>query len=128
MEQYHLTGNHHSGRAVRVKSLDDIAVGENLTNAAKLISPDATGIELKKREWSLGVKLFVVQISDPCEDPFALSVKWKKVTPMDFDEGLKKYFTAKDVMFLEGLYRDYHDISQADMDKIVGKVKVVSED
>lgn len=127
IEQYHLVGKRHSGRAVRVRELDDIAVTDNLSSAAKLLGPEATGLELKKREWAIGLKQFIVEMSEPCADPFAKDVKWRKVTPADFDGGLGEYFTVKDLVVLENVYREYHDVTKDELDKIMGNVKVVSE-
>lgn len=126
MEQYHLKGARHSGRAVRVESLDFAQVSQNLDDAVKFISEGATYAQLKKKEWALGITQFVKEISDPCVDPMDPSVKWKKVTVADFEEGFGKFFSTKDMMALEAIYRDYHDLSKEELDAIVGKVKPVA--
>ena len=126
VEQYHLKGPRHSGRAVRLKELSSSDVNENLTQAAKLVSKDASVLELRKAEYRLGIQRFVVEISDACADPLDPTVKWKKVDPASFTEGLDSFFTAKDVQILEALYREYHEVSQQSLDDIMGKAIPVS--
>ncbi len=124
--QYHLKGRGFSGRAVRLRELDPIEVENNLTAAAKLVSSDASVIELKKVEWRNGVKLMITEYTDPCDDPFAEGVKWKKVAGGTLED-LGTYFKAKDVLALEALYREYHEVMPAELDAIVGKAVPVSE-
>lgn len=127
--QYHLKGKGHSGRAVRIESLPTHEVEDNLTSAAKLAGPEATGVQIKKIEWRNGVKLLVKSYTEPCENPMAEGVKWKKASVAAFDEeGLAKYFTAKDCAVLESLYRDYHEVTPAELEAIVGKPLPVSAD
>lgn len=125
--QYHLNGKRMSGRAVRVKPVDPAQAEHNLANAAKLVGKEATMLELKKVEWRNGVKSFVVEYSDPCKDPMTLTDKqWHKVSVGTFDD-LGKFFTAKDMAFLEHLYREEHEINQDEVDAIAGKALPVSE-
>lgn len=126
MEQYHLSGPRNSGRAVRVESLDYIAVSKNLDEAVKFVSENSTYGQLKKKEWMLGIAQFVKEVSDPCKDPFDPSVKWRKVTVADFEEGFSAFFNAKDMMMLEALYREYHDLTKEELDAITGKGKPVA--
>lgn len=121
MDQYHLIGPRHSNRAVRVKELTSADASENLTQAAKLVSKDASVLELRKAEYRLGIQRFVVEISEPCADPLDPKVKWKKVDPASFTEGLDAFFTAKDVQVLEALYREYHEVTQQALEDIMGK-------
>ncbi len=125
--QYHLKGRGHSGRAVRVEELPTHEVEAMLTSAAKLAGPDATPIEIKKIEWRNGTKVFIKSYTDACENPLAEGVKWKKPTPGQFDT-MADFFTAKDCQVLESLYREYHEVTQKELDDIVGKVLPVSED
>lgn len=127
-DQYHLTGPRHSGRAVRVRQLDDSEVSDCLTDAARQLGPTGLYGELKMIEWKMGIKRMVVAVSDPCEDPFKDGVKWRKVSHPDFDEnGLATFFTSKDVKFLQRLYQDYHEVNDSEIDVIMGKGKAVSE-
>jgi len=124
--QYHLKGKGFSGRAVRVRELDPIEVEDNLTATAKLVSQEASIIELKKVEWRNGVKRMIVEFSEPCEDPFAEGVKWKKVTAGMLDE-IGEYFRAKDLLALEAIYRTNHEVIPSELEAITGKAVPVSE-
>lgn len=124
--QYHLKGRGFSGRAVRLRELDPMEVEANLTATAKLVGPEATIVELKKVEWRNGVKLMVAQMTDPCDDPFVEGVKWKKITGGMLDD-LGTYFKAKDILALEAIYREYHEVVPAELEAITGKAVPVSE-
>lgn len=123
--QYHLKGKGFSMRAVRVRELDPIEVEENLKAAAKLVSSEASVLELKKTEWRNGIKLMVVEVSEPCADPNVEGVKWKKVKPMDLED-LGSVFKSKDVQALEAIYRDMNEVMPGELEAIVGKGLPVS--
>lgn len=126
VQQYHLKGKAFSGRAVRVREVDPMEVEQNLTAAAKLVGEKASIIELKKCEWRNGAKLMVTEISDPCEDPMAEGVKWRKVTPGMLDD-LGAFFKPKDLGVLEALYRDATEVMPSELEAIMGKALPVSE-
>lgn len=128
LEQFHLTGKRHSGRAVRVEALDDVSVSENLTNAAKQVSGEATIVELRTIEKRLGLQLFIKEISEPTKNPLDPSLKWTKVNAASFEDGLSTFFTAKDVQVLEAIYRDFHEITKDELEMIMGKGMVVASD
>lgn len=126
--QYHLQGKGFSGRAVRLRELGPNEVEANLAAAARIAGKDASIIELKKIEWRNGVKLMVAEFTEPCTDPFAEGVKWKKATP-EMLEDLGKYFRTKDVLALEAYFREYHEVIPSELDAISGKaIPVASED
>ena len=125
--QYHLKGKGFSGRAVRVRVLDPDEVSENLLAAAKLVGPQASIIELKKVEWRNGIKRMIQEISDPCVDPMSPDMKWKKNTAGMLDD-MGAIFTSKDVLALEAIYRDYHEVIPDEVEAIAGKAVPVSED
>lgn len=125
MEQYHLKGRHMSNRAVRVKMLDPTETEENLQAAAKIVGPDGLVLDLKKTEWRMGVKRFIVSFSEPCEDPMAADVKWTKASPAVLDD-MGSVFTAKDLGVLEAIFRDYHEVNPAELEAIAGKALPVS--
>lgn len=126
--QYHLVGKGFSGRAVRVRELTPIEAEENLTAAAKLssgVSESTQILELKKVEWRNGVKLMITEFTDPCADPLAEGVKWRKVTPGLLDD-IGAFFTAKDVGALEAVFRQMHEVTPAELEAITGKALPVS--
>lgn len=124
--QYHLKGRGFSGRAVRLRELGPADISDNLTNAAKLVGPEATLIEMKKIEWTNGVKRMLAEISEACEDPLVDKVKWKKVSPADLDD-LGSYFKAKDVLALEAIFRENYEVVPSELAAITGKAVPVSE-
>lgn len=124
-QQYHLKGKGFSGRAVICRELDPSEVEDNVTAAAKLVDKDATVIEFKKTEWRNGVKLMVVKFSEPCADPLAEGVKWKDNSAGLLDD-LGTYFTSKDVGVLQGIFRNFHEVSEDELNDIVGKALPVS--
>ncbi len=124
--QYHLKGMGFSGRAVRCRELTPQEVEDNLNSAAKLTGVNATVIELKKCEWRNGVKLMIVEFTDPCESVFAEGVKWKKVTGGMLDD-MGAYFKAKDVVALEAIFRDWHEVMPSELEAITGGALKVSE-
>lgn len=126
MEQFHLNGPRNSQRAVRVEALDYAEVNQNLDDAVKFMTENATSFQLKKKEWAIGIRQFVREISEPCKDPFDPNVKWRKVSVADFEEGVGKFFNVKDMMVLEQLYRDYHDLTKGELDAITGKAMPVA--
>lgn len=126
--QYHLAGKGHSGRAVRIEALEPDAAENCLTMAAKLAGTEATPIEIKKSEWRMGSKLFIVKYSEPCDDPMKPDLKWSTPKPGQFDQDMAKYFTTKDCQVLEALYREYHEVTQAELEAITGKMLPVSAD
>lgn len=117
--QFHLKGKGFSGRAVRCRELDPMETEENLLSAAKLVSKDATMVELKKVEWRNAIKLMVTEFTEPCKDPFADGVKWKKVTA-GMLEDLGVYFTAKDLLALESIYQNTHEVTKDELEAITG--------
>ncbi len=123
--QYHLTGKGFSGRAVRVRELTTSEVEENLTQAAKFVSSDASLLELKKVEWRNGVKRFVESVTEPTTDP--MTAKWKKVSCMDLED-LGKYFKAKDQLALEAIYREFHEVVPSELEAITGKALPVASE
>ncbi len=126
--EYHLKGKGLSGRAVQLEPLEPDDAETMLTMAAKLAGPEATPIEIKKIEWRNGSKQFIKAYTDPCENPRAEGTKWKKPTPGQFDHEMAKYFTAKDCQILEAIYREYHEVTQAELEAITGKALPVSTD
>lgn len=91
-----------------------------------MMGADAIYPELKKREWAIGIKQFIREMSEPCTDPLDPKVKWKKMDVSCYDEGLAKYFTVKDVLTIEAIYREYHDVTKDELDAITGKAIQVS--
>jgi len=125
-KQFHLLGRGFSGRGIRVTPLDPAVAESNLLAAAKMAGAEATGLEIKKTEWRIGIKQFITEFSDSCADCLAADVKWRKPKPGELDD-LGVYFTPKDVQALESIFRDYHEVMPSEIESIVGKAIDLSE-
>ncbi len=117
------------GRGVQFKLLTPSEIGKVSQNAAKIVGTDATIIDLKKMEWLLGVKamLCAVTVAKGLKTIVGKDIKWKELNAMDIDMEYDKLFGGKDSQVLEAVYRQYHEVSQSEVDAIVGKALPVSE-
>jgi len=126
-ELIHLKGHKCSGRAVRFVPLDPDERDNVLLLAAKDVGSDGTYPELKRTEWKLGVHQMIKFVStEPVTDPNASDIKWRKVTPAVLEESYKELFTAKDHALLMATFRMYHEVSDEEINAIVGKVVTVA--
>lgn len=128
-EQIHLSGKRMSQRGVRVRMLPPEEHGAVFDAASKIVTgDDAKVIDLKRKEWRMGVKQFIVAYTEPCKDPTDPAVKWMKADLATLDQHFGELFCAKDVAVLENMYRDFHEISPAEIEAIAGKALPVSPD
>jgi len=132
MDQFLLNSKRCSGRGVRIRSLSPDEHDKLMFEAAKLVGPDATFLELKKIEWRMGVKKMLCEVTEKggykSEDELLKDgVKWKKVTVQFLDESFDDMFNAKDVGILQAIYRELHEVNDKEIDAIMGKALPVSE-
>jgi hypothetical protein len=123
--QYHLRGKHYSGRAVRVEPLPGPTVDKALLDAAKVCGKEATIFEVTKVQHTMGLRQMIKEISTPYSDPSDSGVKWKTVTPEDLDD-LSEFFTSKDLMILQQIFVEFHEVTKQELDDIVGKAVPVA--
>lgn len=134
MIQVHLSGKRCSGRGVRFRELSASEVEENAENAAKVaLDPTAkinanAAMDLKKAEWRMGSKRMVVAVTKKEGLKDLSGAEWMPLTQAELDADWAKYFNAKDSAMLQALYREYHEISDEEIEAVVGKAVVVSED
>src|SRR6185312_8434929 len=114
----HLKGKRCSGRAVRFVELDPDLKDELMLQAAKAVGKDSTVIELKRKEWKLGVLTIIKEVSvDPVKgDPNGGDVKWKKYTFDEIESAYSTLFTAKDHALLTATFRDFHEVTEEEID------------
>ena len=126
----HLKGSRCSKRAVRIQELLPDEKDDLMLQAAKLVGPSATILELKRREWKMGAIAMIKQVSlEPVAgDPNAASVKWKSYDYATLESDYDKLFTAKDHALLVAAYRSFHEVTEEEVDDIVGKALPVSAD
>ncbi len=122
------------GRGVRYRQLDPFEHDQVLTDAAKVVGPEATMIELRKQELSMGTRRMICAVTKSGgyakpDDVLALpETEWKKMSQKDLDEDFTKLFNAKDYNVLRRIYMELHEVSDDDVLAISGKALTVSED
>lgn len=121
-----------TGRGLKFRGLPPREHDTLMTEAGKLVGKDSSMIELKRKEWSLGVQKFIhsVTVEDgfkTSDDLRAEAVKWRRVTEQDLDSNFDEWFDAKDYAMMLDLFRQHHEISQDEVAAISGKVLEVSE-
>lgn len=126
----HLKGNRCSRRAVRVIELLPDEKDDLMLQAAKAVGQDASIIELKKREWKMGVLSMIKQVStEPVTgDPNGPDVKWKSYDYQTIETDYSKLFTSKDHALLVAAFRSFHEVTDDEVAAIVGKALPVSAD
>lgn len=125
----HLVGKRASGRAVRVQELGPDEKDDLMIQAAKSLGKDASILELKRREWKMGVLSMIKQVSTvPVKDANGADVKWKSYSYDELEEAYKTLFTSKDHSLLVAAFRHFHEVTEEEVDAIVGKALPVSED
>ena len=122
-----------SGRGVRFKVLDPYEHDAITLDAAKVVGMEGTMIELRKLEWKMGVKRMIVAVTKDggykdTDDLISKEAAWRKMTVKDLDEEYNKLFTAKDDQFLCAMFRQYHEVSEDELQAISGKARTVSVD
>jgi hypothetical protein len=98
-------------------------------DAAKIAGQSATPLEIKKLEWKLGVRSMIVEVTveKGLKDESQLaSAQWKKVDRIYLDNNFSELFNVKDGKVLESLYRQYHEVNDAEIEQIAGKALPVS--
>lgn len=126
--QFHLNAPACSGRGVRVRMLSPDEANKVMADAARLVGPEASIIELKKTEWSLGVKAMLTEytVEKNLPDLMKEGVQWRKVDRVFLDENYSKIFGAKDDAILQAIYRQFHEVSEKDIEAVVSKALPVS--
>lgn len=127
--QFHLNAPACSGRGVRIKLLSPDETNQLMLDAAKILGSEGTMVELKKLEWSMGVRQMIcsVTVQKGLKDVMGEDVSWKDYDRQLMDQEYKKLFGPKDDAILQALYRQYHEVSQAEVDAIAGKALPVLE-
>lgn len=133
LKQFVVSAKGCSGRGVRMRLLDFSQRQQVRAEAAKELPKDATFAEWTARENVDGIIATVVQITEgtgykKAADLLADGVKWKKVSADDLSEHLTDYFNAKDLSVLSQAFRQYHDVSDKEIEDILGEAQDVTLD
>jgi hypothetical protein len=121
-----------SGRAIRFRPLTIDERDKVSNTAAAAIGTDGTMFQLRKKEWRLGVQWMVQQVTTTggLHNGGAMSkdIQWRKMNAAQLDDEFGHLFNARDMMFLEALYRQYNEITEDEVKAISKKVLPVSVD
>lgn len=135
LSQFVLKGIGCSGRGVRVRILDVALRQRIFEQTARELGPEGTMLALRNAEALEGVRTFLAQVTDRGgfkteKDLLSPNVVWKNVTNEQLCEGrgLDTYFTSKDVDVLIKAYRKLHEVTDAELDDILGEARVVAAD
>lgn len=126
MKQILLKGDGCSGRGVRIEVLSNDQRDALFEAAAKDVGAEATMLELRRREDKSAVCAFVIEVTEKAgykkaDELFADGVTWKKVNADELDAKLSTYFTTKDVATLIAIFRKLHDVTQKEIEDIMGE-------
>lgn len=125
--QIKLDGFGMSSRGVRLRQLAPEGVHEVEEQAAKLIGPGATAYAFNQAVLSEGVARMVVEVSSPIRElPEGAEIDWQPVTLQQMKASAGSWFTARDVAVLEQMYSRLHQVSQSEIDTILGKALPVT--
>jgi len=133
MKQLILNARGCSGRGVRIRTLAPEQRANVLESTAKLLGGEATWIELRLREAIAGVCAMVAEITESGgylkrDDLFGPSVQWKKVNAEHLTDRYGDYFVPKDVDALIKIFRTLHDVTETELENILGEALDVTED
>lgn len=119
-----------SGRAIRFRALTIDERDRVSATAAAAIGADGTMYALRRKEWRLGVMWMLQSVTNETGVKNAMNgeVTWRKVNPAILDDEFGALFNARDMMFLEVLYRNYNEITDEEAKNIAKKVLPVSVD
>lgn len=122
-----------SKRAVKIRELSAQEMDQCRIDSAKMVGSDATNAEYgigQQREMNHRA-IVSVSKSTLASQNEAVSTEWTPLTPALLAEGSLAYdklFTAKDDSILSAIVKKMHIASMEEIDSIVGKALMVSED
>lgn len=134
MKQLLLNAKECTGRGVRVRTLSvegRIKVSEN---AAIEVGKEGTLFQLRAREAIESVYAFVAEITEQTgfktRDELikaGAAAGWKKVTAEDLADNATKYFNSKDMSALSNVFKAMHDVTEKEVEDILGEAQEVTE-
>lgn len=130
--QIHLSGPGFSGRAVRYRTLEieEIDRVEILVASSPEVRSGISLIGWNQLVAKESVPLMLVAMTEPVAEKDLPTARWTPCSPEMFQaesgDGLKKFFTTKDIRFLRDLYTREHEIGKSEVDKMLaGKAPIV---
>jgi hypothetical protein len=130
MYQIHLTGKGMSGRAVRLEVLTTTQIEAAEIAAARDVTSESLQLEYKNKFEKLCMVQMIKEYTEKVTPEKLPEAKWNKSDPADLDvRGLSTYFNTRDIPVLKTWFRTKHDVTQAEVDEVLGKeVAVVVDD
>jgi hypothetical protein len=118
-----------SGRGLRFKTLAPSERDQILFNAAKQVGEEGNFVELRSVEQKMGVKAMLVSVTEKSDltEQQVLQAPWHKFTLPELDETYDRIFSAKEHQVLCALFRQYHEVTAAELESITKKAVPVSE-
>lgn len=132
-KQFHLNGNGFSGRGVRLRQLEPQEIDTAFRSAAKTAGTEATLADIRVLEQHECVLRMIVEVTEKAGLDTLDGAKWRKPTVQELEDDagpmrFGRLFTAKDTALIRRLYRDWHQLSEAEIEAIAGKAQEVSVD
>jgi hypothetical protein len=133
MRQILLNAKNCSGRGVRLELLSLADRNQIREEAAKDMTPESTLMEWENRQADMGVRAMVVAITDRTgfktkAELLAEGVVWKKVSPEDLADKADTFFNPKDLAVLSATFRKLHDVTEKEVEDILGEALDVTAD
>jgi len=124
LTQYHLTAPGCSRKGIRVRALSATDMDAALEAAAKLLSPDATPVQIARTENRMGAEAMLVEVSKAPSDSAEalLTAAWEPFDP----NARRPQLNAKDWNVLMSIYVRTYSVSRSELDDIMGKALPVA--
>lgn len=122
IKQIHLNAPNCSGRGVRIRILTPTEVDATSIDAAKQLPEGGSLLELRVLEYRERLKRMIVSYTEPNLTPEQIvSATWIKADPEVLELDWNKLFGPRDDKFLVAIYRRFHEVSDDELEQIVGK-------
>lgn len=118
---------------VRMRTLSYAQTRQVFEEAIRSVGAEGSMFAARATEGEEGVRTALVAVTKkPVKDAADLlkldASDWTVLTNEHLSQvGLEKYFSTKDVAVLVGAYRKLHDVTDKELDDILGEAQAVSE-
>lgn len=123
-----------SGRCVRyLAPLPNDKHQKAELEGAKLAGPNATGPELRELCMAAWLRVMVLEVSEPTDDPTKLTPnQWHKCSPAELMTPGEPFswgalFTPKDTAFLQQEYQKWNEMTMTLVNLLSGKAEALTE-
>lgn len=132
-KQFVLKAKGCSGRGIRMRILGPVKRAAIRAESAKQLDEQSTQAEWLARENVMGIIATVTETTQKIgfkstSELLGDGVEWKKLDPEDMEEHLADYFNAKDLDALAKTFRILHDVTDREVEDILGEAQDVTVD